>query len=648
MNSEKIVKALQKATKLKEVHLEFPEREEHGDYATNVAMQVFAKIKKSKVKAKKFKTSNEVAAEVIRKLRKDKELKKLVDKIEIAGPGFINFWLTRTHLVKVLQEVLQQKDKYGKSNLLKGKKYLIEHTSPDPIKTIHIGHLRNNFLGMSVGNILEFLGAKVTLDCINNDRGTHVNRAIFGYLVFGRKNQSIKSSEKSYIKAVVNYELTDKDIKKAVQGKSWENMLSEWSKNKSQWYVPNDFKITSDKFDNTFYSLGQRSSELVKGVDDQVQAMLKAWEDKHQTLRKLWRQIIDWSLEGYQKTYQRIGSHHDKVWHESDFYQEGKVWVEKGLKKSIFKKLSDGAVLSNLKKFGLPDAIIIKKDGTAVYHTQDLQLTYLKAKKYPSDLYVWDIGNEQKLYLQQLYAMCEQLGIAKKNQLFHLNYGFLTLKDGKKMSSRYGSVINGEDLLDELQRKAREIIDKSKQELRGDISEKKKKELTEQVALASCKYGFLRYSREKDVVFSIDESLSLEGNSGPYLQYTYARTQSVLRKVKAPRRATQQGRQRSKVKSFDNLNLNKEELALMRAFPRFSEVISDAAKNYSPNLLCNYLYDLASKFNTFYNMHKILETPSTKHQTPSTRDFRLALTAATGQILKNGLNLLGIQAPHKM
>ena len=616
----KIVKALKKATGVKKIHLETPIIESHGDYSTNIAMIVAKKEKKN---------PNKLAEDIKKKLSKDKVLAKYISKIEVAGPGFINFWLSKDALLETLNSVLNQKDNYGKSDYLKGRKYLLEHTSPDPIKTIHIGHLRNNFLGMSIGNAMKFLGAKVILDCVNNDRGTHVNRAMFGYLVFGRKNLRVRE-ESEYIKAVKRYDIGDDEIKRSVEGKSWRDLVGEWMQNKKDWYVPEDFDLASDKFNNAFYSLGQRSCELVEPVDEQIQDMLIAWEDEDEYLRKLWRQIIDWSMAGYAKTYARIGSHHDKVWNESDYYDKGKEWVKKGVKKGVFKTLDDGAVLSNLADYGLTDTILIKKDKTAVYHTQDLQLTHLKSTKYLSDLYIWVIGNEQKLYLQQLFAMCEQLGIEKKENLMHLNYGFLTLKGGVKMSSRYGSVVNADDLLDDLRDRALGIIAESNQELRGDMSDEDRHELAEKVGLGAAKYGFLKYSREKDAVFDMEESLSLQGNSGPYLQYTYARTQSVLNKAKSYKTKTVN----------DYGEVNKEEELLLRSFVLFPGVLVDVVNNYSTNTLCNYLFDLAQKYNNFYNQHKILGSKNER--------LRLALTTSTGQILANGLVLLGIQAPKRM
>ncbi|OGM87536.1 arginine--tRNA ligase [Candidatus Woesebacteria bacterium RIFOXYD1_FULL_40_21] len=571
---EEITKALQKATGEKNIQIEFPDNEAHGDFSTNIAL-VLAK--------KKAKNPREYAEEIVSKLNKVPNLAEIVEKIEIAGPGFINFWLSKESLSDNLKEILSKKENYGKSDSLKGKSYLVEHTSPNTIKTLHVGHVRNNTLGMGVHNLLEALGADVKLDAINNDRGIHVMKAVWAYMKYG-------------------------------EGKS-----------------PESEGVKPDHFVDKFYVMGAKMADDEEKIKDEMQELLRKWESGDKEVRDVWKKLRDWTLAGFKETYKRLGSYHDHQWFESDFYEHGKEMVEQGLKKGIFKKLPDGAVLSNLSKYDLSDTIVLRADGTSMYHTQDLYLTKLKREKFPSDLYMWDIGPEQELYLKQLFAMCEQLGIGKKENYFHMAYGFVYLKGGGKMSSRAGNVVSADTLLDEMVGKAKKIIEKSEtgRNFTGDEKEK----VAEAVGVGAIKYGFSKVGRLTDIYFDINESLSLEGNSGPYLQYTVARTNSVLAKTQKLKNSKTQ--RHLAIQQF-----NHEEELVLRALPRFADVIVDAAKSYSPNLLANYLFDLAQKYNNFYNTHRIIDSDNLI--------LRLRLTSATGQILKNGLKLLGIQAPERM
>jgi arginyl-tRNA synthetase len=642
MIEEQIKKDLAKA--LRELRIdpemlifEHPAHPEHGDLATNIALTTFKK------RPKKLKAETKLPLDWANKIVNTWRLTGLpeyIAKIKVVKPGFINLWFENKVFIDQLERVLNEGEGYGKSfgpelktegsTTLKGKKILLEHTSPNPQTTIMLGHLRNNFLGMTTANIFEFLGAKVTKDCIVNDRGVHISRAMWGYLVFGRKKTGLKKSQLLKFKKA-----TDSQLKKMSAKVDWQELVKEWSKKKSNWWTPKELKLKADHINLIWYVLGSRAYQLFPEVKDQVQDILVAWEAGEKGVRALWKQLLDWSEKGYADTYKRIGSAHDHVWYEHKLYKGGKGLVEKGIKKKVFRKLPDGAVLSDLGDYGLSNVILRKSDGTALYHTFDLNLTMNKRKKFPSDLYIWDIGEEQALYLKQLYAMCEQLGIGKRSDYFHLNHALINLKGGKKMSTRTGDVVKADEILDDLHERALKVIKSTDQELRGKLSKKQLDELAETVALGAIKYSLLKYARETTIYFDIDESLALEGNSGPYLQYTNARCQSVLQKAKQ--------------KQFSNLAIkqlskfNSEEMNLLRTLYRFPEVVREAGENYAPNLICNFLYDLAQKYNLFYNKHSILKAKNQK-----SKEFRLVLTQAVSQILKNGLNLLGIQTPERM
>ena len=599
-----------------EINLEHPTDPKFGDYSTNIAM----------VLAKQQKTNpNELAEKIISKIKAD----NMIEKLEVAGNGFINVFLKEEFLKKEAEKInyeIEFKKNLGK--YLAGKKYLLEHTSPEPTKTLHIGHFRNNFLGLSVHNILEILGAEVTLDCIDNDRGMKLCKTIWGYLAFGDNKRIASLKINDYADKLVNYNLSDEEITK-ISEIDWKEKAAEWFLNKSDWLTPKDLKLTSDKFDNMLYSPSQKAGELSPSVATDFQDILKAWEDELPTIREVWKQIIDWSHEGYDRSYKRIGSFHDQVWHESDFYKLGKEWVEKGLEKGVFKKLPDGGVLTDLEKFGLTDTIVTKRDGTSMYLTQDLQLTYQKVNKYPADKYIWDIGNDQSLYLKQMFRVCDQLGIVSVDKLFHLNYGFISLKGEGKMSSRFGGVINGDDLLDELKEKVKVLMKNAK---KGEIKKEKEiDQVSEILAVGACKFGFLKSDRERDMVFDIDKSVSLEGDSGPYLQYTYARCRSVLSKTEIIEQ-----------KNIEEIpqNINVEEMGLIREFYKFEEKIIEASERFNPGVIAEYLLTIARKYNEFYGKHRIIGEPE--------ETWRIFLTKVTSNVLKIGLGLLGIETVEKM
>jgi arginyl-tRNA synthetase len=724
------------------VSLDHPVNPEHGDYTTNIALKLFSKEKA------KFESALDLAKEIQAKMAgpkssapKDSSL--IIEKIETASPGFLNIRLKNEALISQLREVIRVKEKYGNSDFLKDKRILLEHTSPDPIKTIHIGHLRNNFLGMAMSRIFQALGARVTLDCINNDRGTHVSRAIFGYLAFGNKKLNLDQEK------LLKFKLDDEEIKRVLAGVDWRKLIDDWLTAPGEWYRPEDLNLKSDHLNLVFYSLGNRAEKLVEDVKQQVRTILGEWEEEKPKVRALWRQIIDWSLSGYAATYQQIGSHHDRVWHESDLYQGGKNLIDQGLERGVFKK-SQGAIVTYLAAYDLPDTVVIKSDGTALYHTFDIFFTQQKIQNFPSDLYIWDIGNDQLLYLRQLFAICEQLGIGRREDYYHLNYGYVFLKGGEKMSSRAGTVISADELLDLLEKEAYQLMAATVKP--GDFSPEEISRVAKGVGLAAIKYGLLKTNRSNDIHFDPKTSVNLSGNAGPYLQYTYTRTQSVLKKAVdqklifsvseydlfqgklagigrrlapvgfgqtpfpvrpggplakspgMPRRnpgpdkisgsrpsvRAKAGIGQPASKSFSDfsqpfpggikpppppkldLKFNQEEKALLGILYRYPEIILEAGQRLEPALVCNFLFDLAQKFNLFYDRHSILgavkPAPSPAKETvkepksdqfgqPGFRGssegkellyFRLALSAATGQVLKNGLILLGIEPLEKM
>lgn len=585
MIKHKIIELIQDALSKIGIHesieLEHPTNTSFGDYSTNIALKLAKTHKKNP-----FEIAETIAGAI--------NTESTIEKVEIVKPGFINFYLSKNILLKELNEILEKNSKYGQTITGVGKKWLIEHTSPNPNKAMHLGHLRNNVTGMAISNLWEATGIKVIRDCIDNNRGIAIARLMWGYLKFAHKKGE---------------QITD---------------INYWYDHQDEWNMPQDVCLSADKFVDHLYV---KASEDFKNkeIETIVRQMVVNWEQGDERNHALWKKVLDLSYQGQNETYKRLKNQFDKVWHEHEHYKQGKDLVEEGLKKGVFKRLEDGAILSNLDKYKLPDTIIIKKDGTSLYLTQDLALTKLKKEVFSPDKLFWVVGPDQTLALRQLFAICEQLGIAKREDLIHISFGYMSIKGKGKMSSRAGNVVYIEDLLDDAKAEILKMFDERKF-ASGNIEE-----VAEKMAVGAVKYSILKVGRTTDTAFNFETSLSLEGDSGPYIQYTYARCQSVLSQGSTDVADTPQ-----------SVTPNEEELSLLRLFPRFIEAIEAAAMQYAPNLLCNYLFTLAQAYNLFYQKHQILKADE------ETKKFRLTLTQSAAQVLKNGLAILGIETVEKI
>lgn len=536
--SEKLKHIIAQAAQVEpeRIALEHPELAEHGDFATNVALAL--------------KGGRQLANELAPKIKGD-----MIAKVEVAGPGFINIWIKPEYLLSTLDQALEM------PTLGTGQTWLIEHTSPNPNKAMHLGHLRNNVTGMAIANLWEACGITVIRDDIDNNRGIAIAKLMWGYLKFG-KNETLDT-----------------------------------------------LKMRPDRFVDELYVKASEEFDKSEDVQKEIRQLVVDWEAGDQKTWDLWQKVLEFSYRGQAMTLERLGNKWDKVWHEHEHYQQGKDFVEAGLKKGIFRKTDKGTIITNLEEYGLPDTVVIKSDGTALYITQDLALTKLKVDTFHPDKLFWVIGPEQSLALQQFFAVCEQLGIGKREDYAHLAYGYMSIKGKGKMSSRTGNVIYIDDLLDSAVAKA--------STLNPDPA------IAEKVGVGAVKYSILKLSRLQDMAFDIEESVSLQGNSGPYLQYTYARAQSILKKGAAF--------------TAPETDLNPDELAILRFLYRYPEIVAEAASRYAPNLLTNFLYELAQRFNTFYNSSPILGN-----------EVRITLTKTTAEVLQSGLQLLGIASLEHM
>ena len=552
-----------------DIHLEHPANMKFGDLSTNIAMHAESSDPVERAEKIKEKILEEKPSEI--------------ERIEVAGGGFLNFFLSQDFFKKSVEKALQEGKDFGKNPSLKGEKWLLEHTSPNPNKAMHIGHLRNNLTGMAVANIATWCGAEVIRDAIDNNRGIAIAKLMWGYLKFARKDGS-ENPDMQY-----------------------------WFEHQDEWKDPEE-KL--DRFVDELYVMASKDFEENEDVEKEVRQMVVDWENGDEMNRSLWKKVLHYSYEGQKKTLERLGNKWDKVWHEDEHYKLGKEFVEKGLERGIFKKLDDGAILTDLSSFGITDTVVQKSDGTALYITQDIALTFLKVREFHADKYFWVIGPEQTLAMKQVFAVCEQLGIGKN--FVHLPYGYMKIRGVEgKVSSRLGNVVYIDDVLDKAKERVSELVQDR------DIQEKK--EVAEIVALGAVKYATLRVKRTMDMEFDVEKSTSLEGDTGPYVQYTCVRAKSVLN----------QSSLKPDVSCMESVS------EVERLLYRFPEVVKNAASDYAPSYIATYVMELAAAFNRYYAEKRIISEDA---ESP----YRLALTQAVSVVLENGLEILGIKVPEKM
>lgn len=572
-----------------EVSLERPSDFIHGDMSSSVPMKYAKEIRKDP-----YRLAQLICDHL--NLQKFTHIKK----IEAVEPGFINISFTIDFFMEILANILNLKADFGKNDSLVNQKWVVEHTSPNPNKAMHLGHLRNNLVGMSLVRLLSWNGARVISDAVYNDRGIAIAKLMWGFLAHMKKSSDVPSD--------VTY----------------------WASNLDEWYTPDEKKLLPDVFITQCYLFGESDFKENKSVEESVRNLVVQWENNHRDVWKLWSHVLSYAYEGMERTLFRLDNHWDKIWYEHEHYQEGKEYVQDGLKKGIFTELEDGAILTNLSAYNIPDTILLKNDGTSLYITQDIALVALKKKYYKADKLVWVIGPEQSLAMKQLFAVCEQLNIGKVDDFNHVSYGYVGLKSDnggfKKMSSRAGTVVLIDDLIDIVKEKIYlKFIAKNNNYLTKDIDN-----LSEKLALAAVKFNILKSDRKQDLVFDIEQSMKTTGDSGIYILYTYVRTQSILRK---------------NTKQISLLPNNIHELGLegglIRLLIYFPEIIRSAKKDMSSHHIAQYLLEFCSAFNAWYATETILDG--------SERElYKLAITESVGVTIKSGLSILGIDTIEKI
>ena len=476
---------------------------------------------------------------------------------------------------------------------------MVEYASPNTNKPLHLGHMRNILLGYSVAEILKAAGKKVYKTQIINDRGIHICKSMLAWKRYGN-GETPESSGLKGDKLVGNYYVKFDQVYK-----------EEIEQLKSSGVSEEDAKSTAPS--------------LVE-----AQQMLRNWESGDPETVALWKTMNGWVYDGFERTYASMGVDFDSYYYESDTYLLGKDNIEEGLAKGVFYRKEDGSVWCDLTDEGLDEKIVLRSDGTAVYMTQDIGTAVQRVKDHPDITgMIYTVGNEQEYHFKVLFLILKKLGYSWADNLYHLSYGMVDLPSGK-MKSREGTVVDADDLIEDMSKTAREISEElGKIE---DFTEADKTELFHTIGMGALKYYILKVDPRKGILFNPKESVDFQGNTGPFIQYTYARIQSILRK--AP--SLDEG-------SFSNLSLHPKEKELLKQLMAFPETVQAAAENYSPALIANYTYDLVKEFNSFYQNVTILGA-----EDPSEKNFRVQLSNAVAEVINTAFSLLGITVPARM
>jgi len=576
MLKQEIENLIEKATGKKAV-VEMPDNFSYGDYSTNAAIKERMNPQEIIDKIKKFQVSSCDFYEVF-------------ERVEVVN-GFINFFLKPEYFLENLKQILKQKEKYGSSQIGKGKTIIIDYSGPNIAKPFGIGHLRSTIIGQAIYNLYKFLGYKTIGDNHLGDWGTQ-----FGKLIYKLETRNLKLKT-----------LAVEDLEK-------------------------------------LYVEFHKEAEQNPALKDEARVWFKKLEQGDKKAKEIWQACKEISLKEFSRIYNLLGIEIDNALGES-FYQNKMQIIFKEMKQKGLAKQSEGAWVVEFKNNILPSLVLIKSDGATTYFLRDLATIKYRLKRWKPNIIAYEVGVDQSLYFKQLFKTVEMLGWSKNARFEHIAHGLMRSKTGK-FSTRRGDTIHLEDVLQEAISKASDLIKEKSTQIPALVSNvshsdagwdnqagKEKNELAEQIGIGAVKYNDLSQHHSRDIVFDWDKIINLKGNSGPYLQYAFARTQSVLQKAD----------EKVKLPQIEFNSLQEIEKKLLKKLLYFSEVVEQAAKTFSPNLICNYVFELCQEFNLFYN-----ETPILKAEKQEQKHFRLALTFAVGCVIKNCLTLLGIEAPNRM
>ena len=539
----------------------------------------------------------------------------LIEKFN-AVQGFLNLSIAQSYWVEQLQAIAENAE-WGQlrreehptvqvssgTPLAKGEKPLmmVEYSSPNTNKPLHLGHVRNNLLGYSIAKIQEANGWNVVKTNIVNDRGIHICKSMLAWQKFGNGETPENS------------------------GKKGDHLIGDY-------YVRFDVEYKAQIKELMAQGMDEETAKKEAPLIKEAQAMLVKWEQNDPEVRALWQKMNEWVYAGFDETYKQMGVGFDKIYYESDTYLVGKGEVERGLAKGDFYRREDGSVWADLAQNGLDEKLLLRADGTSVYMTQDIGTAKLRFEDYPIDKMVYVVGNEQEYHFKVLSILLDRLGFPFGKELVHFSYGMVELPNGK-MKSREGTVVDADDLMAQMIADAKEIS-KDKVNTLPDITEDEANEIARMVGLGALKYFILKVDPRKNMLFNPEESIDFNGNTGPFVQYTYARIQSVLRK------SQEQG---TKNQDINGVELSDKELALIQRLVDYPVAVRQAGDEFSPAVIANYAYALACDFNSFYHDHSILNEADEQK-----RALRLILAQTVAKVIKSAMALLGIEVPNRM
>ena len=512
--------------------------------------------------------------------------------------GFLNITIKPSFWTGVLQHIAQEPD-YGMKPVTDDSKLvMVEYSSPNTNKPLHLGHVRNNLLGYSLAKILEANGNKVVKTNIVNDRGIHICKSMLAWLKWG-EGATPEST-----------------------GKKGDHLIGDFYVAFDQHYKAEVKQIAAEQ------GIGEEEAEKQSTLMQEAREMLKKWEDNDPEVRSLWEKMNSWVYAGFDETYKRMGVDFDKIYYESQTYLEGKEKVEEGLEKGVFYRKEDNSVWADLTPDGLDHKLLLRSDGTSVYMTQDIGTAKLRYQDYPIDKMIYVVGNEQNYHFQVLSLLLDKLGFKWGKNLIHFSYGMVELPHGK-MKSREGTVVDADDLMDKMVDDAMAMTSDRLE----DMTDDEKREVARIIGMGALKYFILKVDPRKNMLFNPEESIDFNGNTGPFIQYTYARIQSLQRKAG----------DNLPVLNVEAVTPNDKEIAIIQRVADFPAVVEEAGKTYSPALIANYTYELAKEFNQFYHDYSIL-----KEEDENVKVFRLELSRTVASVIKRAFSLLGIEVPERM